>query len=64
MIYEIYDKDEMLIDILNFKNEKDIKDYKKANPTHVLVDVTKFEFFNDDDDDEDEHFTEDSFLLL
>lgn len=36
MVYLIKDKNEELLDVLNFTNDDELKAYIKANPSHIV----------------------------
>lgn len=58
MAYLIFNEENDLIDVIQFKDDEELKGYIKNNPTHTVVKVDPEEEDEDSiyDDDEDEDY--------
>lgn len=58
MAHLIFNEDNDLIDVIQFKDDEELKGYIKNNPTHTTVEVDPEEENEDSiyDDDEDEDY--------
>ena len=56
MNYLVLNEEEELLDVLNFNSDKELNDYKTANPTHIIKEekdliIDEDDYFYDDNDE-------------